>query len=257
MSSNDLTPDRVYAIGDIHGHLEALRAVHAAIDEDLRENPVAGHAIVHIGDFVDRGPDMPGTLDYMVSGMAVGAPWINLMGNHDRMFLRYLEAPGGQDRIALQRGVHWRHPKVGGYLTISAYGVPCEAGPAGPLEDGSADVALSNALRAVVPEAHKRFLESLRSHWRWRDVFFAHAGVAPGTPLEDQIADDLIWIRGPFLESRLDHGALIVHGHTPVERVEDHGNRIAIDTAAAYGGPLSCVVFDDDGVRILGGERLR
>ncbi|MEL7465805.1 MAG: metallophosphoesterase [Pseudomonadota bacterium] len=252
-----MEPDRVYAIGDIHGQLEALRAVHAAIDEDLKASPVASHAILHIGDFVDRGPDMPGTLDYMAAGMAAGAPWINLMGNHDRMFLRYLEEPGGQDPVAVMRGVHWRHPKVGGFTTISAYGVPCDAGPAGPLEDRSLDEALHAPLRDAVPEAHRRFLESLRSHWRWRDVFFVHAGVHPGTPLVDQFDDDLIWIRTPFLTSRLDHGALIVHGHTPVERVEDHGNRIAIDTGAAYGGPLSCVVFDDTGVRILGGDRLR
>ncbi|MEO1611844.1 MAG: serine/threonine protein phosphatase, partial [Pseudomonadota bacterium] len=123
--------------------------------------------------------------------------------------------------------------------------------------DRSLDEALHDPLRAAVPETHRRFLEGLRSHWRWRDVFFAHAGVHPGTPLEEQYNDDLIWIRTPFLKSRLDHGALIVHGHTPVERVEDHGNRIAIDTGAAYGGPLSCVVFDGDGVRVLGGDRLR
>lgn len=245
-------PDRVYAIGDIHGHLDKLRAVHAAINDDLRARPVATHVVVHIGDFVDRGPDMPGTLDYMIEGMARGAPWINLMGNHDRMFVRFREAPGGFDPVARSRGVHWCHPKVSGATTIRAYGVDI------PDEATETEAATRHAaFREATPDGHAAFLARLRPFWRWRDVYFAHAGVKPGVPLEDQVEDDLIWIRGPFLESDADHGALIVHGHTPVEDVEDHGNRIAIDTGAAYGGPISCVVFDEEGVKVLGGERLR
>ena len=73
----------------------------------------------------------------------------------------------------------------------------------------------------------------------------------------DQARDDLIWIRSPFLESSRNHGATIVHGHTPVDKVEDHGNRIAIDTGAGYGKPISCIVIEGASVRILDGDVLR
>jgi len=56
----------------------------------------------------------------------------------------------------------------------------------------------------------------------------------------------LIWIRGPFLNFEGDFGAIIVHGHTPVHEVENHGNRIAVDTGAVFGRKLSCLVLEDD-----------
>ena len=48
-----------------------------------------------------------------------------------------------------------------------------------------------------------------------------------------------------------DHGVLVVHGHTPVKKVQHRGNRIDIDTGAAHGGPVSGVRLDDDGVWLL------
>jgi serine/threonine protein phosphatase 1 len=63
-------------------------------------------------------------------------------------------------------------------------------------------------------------------------------------PLDLQVEDDLIWIRGEFLDSTADHGALVVHGHTPVEAVEHHANRLNIDTGAGYGHPISAVVIE-------------
>lgn len=243
-------PDRVYAIGDIHGHLSLLRGVHDEIASDLSARPCNSHAVVHIGDYVDRGPDSPGVIEFLLEGAVRGEPWINLLGNHDRMFRLFLDQPGGRDpRLRAEYG--WLSDRLGGRTTLAAYGV---AMPADIHPDGA---ELHDATQAVVPSAHRAFLTSLTLSWRWRGVLFVHAGVRPGVPLGEQSEDDLIWIRDEFHQSRADHGALIVHGHTPVSEVEDHGNRIAIDTGAAYGGPVSCVVFEGGGVRLLGGRRLR
>ena len=242
-------PDRVYAIGDIHGHLSLLRGVHDGIARDLSARPCASHAVVHIGDYVDRGPDSPGVIEFLLEGAVRGEPWINLLGNHDRMFRLFLDQPGGRDpRLRAEYG--WLSDRLGGRTTLEDYGV---AMPADIHPDGA---ELHDAAQAVVPAAHRAFLAGLALTWRWRDVLFVHAGVRPGVPLGQQYEEDLIWIRDEFHNSRADHGALIVHGHTPVDEVEDHGNRIAIDTGAAYGGPVSCVVFEGGGVRLLGGRRL-
>lgn len=245
-------PDRVYAIGDIHGHLEKLRAAHASVQEDLVARPVASHAVVHIGDYVDRGPDNRGVIDFLLQGERAGSPWINLLGNHDRMFLKFLESRDGRDPI-LRSELYWLHSRLGGAFTLRSYGVNA---PDGVSRQKGA--RLFEAARRAVPNDHVGFLRDLRLSHRWRGYFFAHAGVAPDTPLDEQSEDDLIWIRTRFHESQADHGAVIVHGHTPVEDVEDHGNRIAIDTGAGLGRRLSCVAFDHDGaVRVLGGARLR
>lgn len=244
-------PARIYAIGDVHGHLDKLIATHERIARDLKARPAADFAIVHIGDYVDRGPDSRGVIGYLAEREAEGAGDVNLLGNHDRMFLRYLEAPGGRDE-RLRHELWWLHARLGGTDTLRSYGLK--------LPDGATETRgarLHQEAREAVPATHLSFLTGLRTSWRAGDWFFAHAGVAPGVPLDRQTEDDLIWIRDPFLESRADHGPTVIHGHTPVERVEDHGNRIAIDTGAAYGGPLSCVVLDGASAHVLDGERLR
>lgn len=244
-------PDRIYAIGDVHGWLDKLESLHARIAWDLQDNPCASHAILHIGDYTDRGPDSAGVLDFLAKGAARGEPWVNLIGNHDRMLLKFWETAGGRDKMGRPE-YFWLHKIIGGYTTLQNYGVDI---PDEVTEEEGA--TYFDAFRAAIPEAHIAFLKGLRSSYHWCDFFFAHAGVKPGVALKDQIDDDLLWVRKPFHICTDDFGATVVHGHTPVKEVEDHGNRIAIDTGAAYGKALTCVVFDDDGVRVLNGMKLR
>lgn len=244
-------PQRIYAIGDVHGQLEMLRAVHTRIEADLKDRPVDNHAILHIGDYTDRGPDSRGVIEYLIKLDADGEPIINLYGNHDRMFRLFLETPGGRD-YKLRRDLSWLHDRLGGRTTLASYGLdlPDEAQQSDGQEYHAAAVG-------AVPPSHLAFLQNLRDSFHWGDWFFAHAGVSPGLGLIMQDEDDLIWIRGPFLESKRNHGATIVHGHTPIDHVEDHGNRIAIDTGAGYGYAISCIVIEGASVRILDGAVLR
>lgn len=245
-------PDRIYAVGDVHGHLDKLQAVHADIAADLAANPVDSHRILHIGDYTDRGPDSRGVIEFLIAGDDNAEPWINLYGNHDRMVLLFLEKRGGADPL-LRPDLYWLHPRLGGETTMQSYGLEAP-------DDLDSDhgARLFEAVREAIPSSHVEFLRALRLSYQWRGFFFAHAGVKPGVPLEQQVEDDLIWIRKPFHDSDADHGATIVHGHTPVEAVTDFGNRIAIDTGAGRGGPVTCTVFEaDGGVRVLGGDRLR
>ena len=104
--------------------------------------------------------------------------------------------------------------------------------------------ALREAARARIPDRHRAFLRALPTSLRHGDLFFCHAGIRPGVPLDAQRDEDLLWIREPFLSSTADHGPLIVHGHTPVDTVTHYGNRLAIDTGAGYGRALSAVAIE-------------
>jgi len=94
------------------------------------------------------------------------------------------------------------------------------------------------------PVAHRSFLRLIEASHRCGDHFFAHAGVRPGVPLDRQAARDLMWIRSQFLDSTLDHGAVVVHGHSIAERPQLRPNRIGIDTGAYRSGILTCLVLD-------------
>ena len=74
---------------------------------------------------------------------------------------------------------------------------------------------------------------------------------APGIPLERQSVEDLLWIRDEFLNSTMDFGRIVVHGHTPSERPEVLPNRINIDTGAFATGRLTCVVLEGAEPRFL------
>jgi serine/threonine protein phosphatase 1 len=224
---------RSYAIGDIHGQLEKLQVAHALIAEDMARHGVA--PVVHVGDLVDRGPDSRGVIDFLMAGQAAGADWVVLKGNHDRMFTGFLEREDHHDP-RLTNTLSWLHPRLGGGATLASYGVPNAADrPIAPV--------YAEAL-AAVPAAHRAFIDALPVMHRMGEVVFVHAGIRPGVAFDQQIEDDLVWIREPFLSDTTDHGALIVHGHTVVEVPTHHGNRLNIDTGAGYGAAVTAVVIE-------------
>jgi serine/threonine protein phosphatase 1 len=221
---------RVYAIGDIHGCLDRLVALHELIAEDMAERPVGHTTLVHLGDYVDRGADSAQVIDWLINRPPVPADEIvNLMGNHEHMML---SAVVGTDKDAPS---HW-------------------------LMNGGADSLLSWGIARTVPPAewasripiqHLLFLRDLAISRQIGPYLFVHAGVRPGVKLELQSRQDMMWIREPFLSSRADHGAVGVHGHTPKREPIVQPNRIAIDTGAVLGGALTCVVLEGDRLGFL------
>ncbi len=226
---------RLYAIGDIHGHLKLLHGAHALIAADRAACGDTRAPVVHIGDLVDRGPDSAGVIADLMQGQAEGQPWHVLKGNHDRMFVNFLTDPWARD-TGLRSDLTWLHPRLGGSQTLASYGLR-EPG------DRPVDKVHPEAL-AAVPQAQRDWLNDLPTYLLLGDVLFVHAGIRPGVDLRDQTEDDLLWIRAGFLEDRRDHGALVVHGHTAISDATHYGNRLNIDSSAAYGGPLSAVVIE-------------
>ena len=223
---------RVYAIGDIHGCADQLKELHGLIAEDLRRRPVASAVLVHIGDYVDRGPDTAGVIEHLLTPQPIpGVQTINLLGNHEHTML---EALGGERAAATD----WLF--AGGRPSLESYGVD---------PDSPRDTWPSR-----IPQAHIDFLHSLPVMHREGGYAFVHAGVRPGVPLDQQARDDLLRIRTTFLFSESDFGAVVVHGHTPVKHPVIKHNRIAIDTGAVFGSVLTAVVLERDTLGFLTAE---
>ena len=234
---------RLYAIGDVHGCSDLLGEIHARIARDLERRPVDDWRVIHIGDNVDRGPDSAGALAMLMT-YRDGIHTEFLLGNHDQFLRDFLKAPN-LDEFEL-----WMFN--GGAETLDSFGLD-----GADLTMWSREVDLEEVRDKVLADAAEGlldFLSGLSLYTQHGDYAFAHAGIMPGWPLDEQSDHDLTWIRAPFLESDLDHGAVIVHGHTPTETVELHPNRIAIDTGAVFSGVLSCLVLEGAERSLLGPE---
>jgi serine/threonine protein phosphatase 1 len=219
----------IYAIGDIHGHLDKLGQAHALVDADKAREGTPDAPVIHVGDLVDRGPDSARVIRYLRERVAEDAANVVLKGNHDAMFLEFLT-----NRPGRWSEPRYLHPNIGGRRTLASYGLP-EGGSARTLHDKAQD---------EVPEEDRAFLAGLPLSHLAGACLFVHAGIQPGVPIEDQDPADLMWIRDTFLFDTRDHGVLVVHGHTPVAAVEHHGNRLAIDTGAGWDGPVSAVAIE-------------
>lgn len=221
---------RIYAIGDIHGCLDRLVALHWQITADLAANPIAESVLIHVGDYVDRGTDSAGVI-WLLTG-TVAPPVsrrVDLQGNHEVMMVTALA------NASARTAENWL--ENGGSTTLESYGVPLGASPA--------DWAAS------VPIAHQQWLKTRELMHREDGYLFVHAGIRPGRALTRQRSEDLLWIREPFLSSTENHPLVVVHGHTPASAPEVRANRIGIDTGAVMGGVLTCLVLEGDQLRFL------
>ena len=229
---------RIYAIGDLHGRLDLLDDMLARVRTDLATRPHAAPKMVFLGDYCDRGPDSRGVIARLIEIEAGPLPATFLFGNHDSYIEAYLEEPEWFDRT-----YHWLHSAMGGSETLASYGVP-DAEVADP-------TATRDAFAAAFPAEHLAFLHRCALNARIGGYLFVHAGIRPGVAVADQVRDDLIWIREPFLSSRDDFGFKVVHGHTIVPQPEHRANRIAIDTGGFRTGILTCLVLEGDAVSVL------
>jgi serine/threonine protein phosphatase 1 len=220
---------RGFAIGDIHGHADLLRELLDRIRDDNQMRWPAKLVIVCVGDLIDRGPDSAGVLELLSTLDPDEFRFIGLAGNHEEVLLRIID--GEAEMIDQWLG-------FGGAECIASYGVdPAKLSTLAPEKQLS-------AVRAAIPVAHVEFLRSLGDTFRFGDYLIVHAGIRPGVPLKDQTPRDLRWIREQFLNDKRDHGFVVVHGHTIYEAVDEHANRIGIDTGAYRGGRLTALAIE-------------
>jgi serine/threonine protein phosphatase 1 len=231
---------RLYAIGDVHGRLDLLAAMHRQIESELEWKPARDWRVIHLGDYVDRGPDSRGVIDFLIEASRRDPRHLALAGNHDLGFLDFL-ATADPDGLFM---------RYGGVQTALSYGVSLtvDANWFGKTETVKRG---HQALVEAVPISHVEFLRSLPLSATFGDFFFCHAGIRPGVALERQNPQDLIWIRDIFHEHTGLYPKIVVHGHTPVPEAEVLANRVNVDTLAWQSGMLSALVVEGADKRIL------
>lgn len=227
--------DAVYAVGDIHGRTDLAMKMDAMIAADIVSRSHGNPVICYLGDYVDKGPDSAGTIEYLLS-RDDGIARIFLKGNHEDRLLRFVDAPEQHGSSLL---------KHGGREAFTSYGIE-----PGGIEPGDF-TAVRDRFVVALPETHRHFFHALSLAWSWGNYLFVHAGIHPDKPLAEQDSHDLMWIREPFQSSDREFGRCVVHGHVVVDKPVVRPNRIGIDTGAFASGVLSTLALDLRSRRIL------
>ncbi len=198
----------IYAIGDIHGCYDKLLALLDKVDMDLAKD-----TLVFMGDYIDRGTNSYEVVEFLIDFRKKHRNVVFLKGNHEEMLDNFLFGP---DKMTYLQN--------GGQQTLESY-----------------MKRASDPDRPPIPQNHLDFFRSLDLYHETDQHIFVHAGMKDKVPLEKQDAEDLLWIRGRFVESTYDFGRRVVFGHTPFMEPLVEPNKIGIDTGAVYGNVLTCV----------------
>lgn len=198
-----------FVFGDIHGCAQELET----LLETLPLKPSS--CLIFLGDYVDRGNFSKQVIEQIVE-LKKKYEVIALMGNHEQLFLDFIDHPE-----SLGAGLFILN---GGGSTLASY------------SDGQGHFH--------IPESHLQFLRDLKPFFETESCFFVHAGL-PEIPL-DQVrwpehADEILWVRAPFLQSEYNWKKRVIHGHSPRKEPEVRPNRINLDTGCVYDGKLTCL----------------
>lgn len=226
---------RTIAIGDIHGGYRALVQLIECIDLQPEDQ------LICLGDYVDGWSESYETIEFLIAlsrkrHINKHKTPIYLRGNHDELFLKYLET-GVQNKM-------WVHH--GGASTLSNY------------QNKSAEAIarhqefFRNELKNYyIDEENRAFFHAGFHNLKGPEHEYYH-----NMPYWDRTLWELALCVDPKLSkddprypNRLKLYKEVYIGHTPTSRLDSHAPINAacvwnIDTAAAYKGPLTAICVE-------------
>jgi len=225
-----------YVIGDIHGCYYELCELLRMIEADIKLLGEGSKEIIFLGDLMDRGPQSMQVMEHLVNFNPDYADLIFLMGNHEEVFLNVLSGSEGALRSWFE---------FGGRECVRSYGVE----NLGEIHTNTESLLFR--IQKKVPQKHIDFIKTFQDMYQFGSYLCVHAGIKPRVDINKQTSRDLRWIRSEFMKYTKPHPFIIVHGHTIVESAQVLPNRIAVDTGAYEGGPLTAVRLGPDGPHFL------
>jgi len=203
---NQEARNRTIGIGDIHGHLKALAGLIDLI------NPKPQDILVFLGDYINRGPDSKGVLQFLID-LKQRCNVVCILGNHEEMMINAYADPTPST-------MDW-FLENGGDTTLQSYG-------------GAKNFSL-------VPQAHKNFLLSLPLYYETDQHFFIHANYDYDVNLMDIDSNTALWHSLDNRPRKHISRKTAILGHTPQMngKILNLEYLIYIDTGCGFGGKLS------------------
>jgi len=214
-----------WVIPDIHG---CVRTIQTLIENQIKPNK--NDHLIFIGDYIDRGPDSKGVIDYIMQLQKNDYNITALLGNHEDYCIRAYEEDikhkgflGFRSKSKVQK--EWE--VHGGIQTMESFDA-----------DSPKDIPLE----------YIDWMRGLPHYIEVDDFIIVHAGM--NFKNEDPFSDkhSMIWIRDFKVDQSKIGGKKVIHGHVPVNlefidlsikspdyKFIDLDNGIYFDDRAGYG----------------------
>lgn len=217
----DAAPERLYAVGDLHGHAHLFQCLERLLASEAEAEGVE-ITLVLLGDMIDRGPQSAQLLEHLCQPPPKRVRRVPVMGNHEAMALAAMQTSRAT-KLWLSHG---------GLETLASYG--CEVH----------DEITPRRLRTLMPAHHIRFVETLPTVVSMPGVLLCHAGIDRSLPASVQSVNRLLWGAGEDFDVPESGGPLVVQGHLRVETPQRRGQTVFLDTGAFATGRLGLVRID-------------
>ncbi|MCF8369200.1 MAG: metallophosphoesterase [Bacteroidales bacterium] len=182
-----------WVIPDIHGCSKTLRS----LIEDMIK-PSKHDWLYFLGDYIDRGPDSKGVIDYLQYLQKEDYNLRLLMGNHEDYLVKSFE-----EELQLKSVLGFKQTNkkkkewlfFGGKQTMESFKI--------------------NDLKQF-PQEYIEWMRNLEYYVELEQFILVHAGFnfKNGSPFTD--TDSMLWIRDYDIDSAKISNKRIIHGHVPV-----------------------------------------
>jgi serine/threonine protein phosphatase 1 len=182
-----------WVVPDIHGNSETLKAL---IEEQIK--PARQDILYFLGDYIDRGPDSKGVLDYIMRLQRNKYTIRTLRGNHEDYLVRTYDNETVRKNLlglTYQNNLRKEWFKYGGKETLKSFGV--------------SDVH-------QIPKEYIEWMRELEYYIPLDSFLLVHAGF--NFNLDDPFSDipSMMWVKEFKVDLKKAGYRKVIHGHVPV-----------------------------------------
>ena len=180
-----------WIIPDIHG---CLKTVKALVENTLKANK--NDTLYFLGDYIDRGPDGKGVIDYLMQLQQEEYDVHFLKGNHEDLCVKAFEADQKKKFLGGKHQEQKDWEAVGAKTTLESFGIKH------PRE---------------IPQRYIDWMNNCLPFIELEQYILVHAGMNfnVADPFED--TRSMMWTRKFNVDYNKSHGKKIIHGHIPID----------------------------------------
>ncbi len=184
---------KTWIIPDIHGCVLTLRTM---MEQQIK--PDKTDRLIFLGDYIDRGPDSKGVLDYIMKMQDDGYNILTLKGNHEDSCVKSWKA--NEDKrsflgLRVKPTIQKSWENMGGKQTLESFGT---------------------SSISEIPEKYIRWMNKLEYFVETTQFIAVHAGLNFNieNPFSDTIS--MLWLREFRVKPEKIGNKFVIHGHVPV-----------------------------------------